>query len=128
MILSLITAAATPAGPQWNCQSPAVQQEMNYCAQQEFLQADAALNGQWRKTAAEMKQRDADRDTSLDDRPGYFSTLLTAQRAWLKYRDAHCVGQGYSFRGGSMEPLIVSTCKTALTEERTNQLKDLIEQ
>ena len=128
MMLSLIFAAAAPAEPQWNCEKPVAQQEMNYCAGQEYEKADAALNAQWKKTAAEMKQRDADIDRTYDKRPGYFDTLLQAQRAWLKYRDAHCASEGYLFRGGSMEPLMVSTCKTKLTEERTQQLQFLIEQ
>ena len=127
-MLPLILAASPPAEPQWNCEKPVAQQEMNYCAGQDYEKADAALNAQWKKTAAEMKQRDADLDRTYDKRPGYFDTLLQAQRAWLKYRDAHCASEGYLFRGGSMEPLMVSTCKTALTEERTKQLQFLIEQ
>ncbi|MEM9310349.1 MAG: lysozyme inhibitor LprI family protein, partial [Pseudomonadota bacterium] len=60
-----------------------------------------------------------------DTRPGWFASLLEAQRAWITYRDAHCRVDGYTARGGSLEPLLVSTCKTALTKARTNQLKEL---
>ncbi len=125
MILSLLLAATTPG---WNCNDPQVQQEMNWCAAQEFRKADAALNVQWKDTVREMKQRDSEAGAPQDKRPGNFDTLLTAQRAWLKFRDAHCDGAGYLFRGGTMEPLIVATCRTGLTQQRTKQLKDLIEQ
>lgn len=128
MIGLLLLAAAAPSEPQWNCDDPQYQQEMNWCAAQEFEKADAALNAQWKKTSAAMKQRDAEIDRSYDERPGYFDTLLAAQRAWLTYRDQHCASEGYWARGGSMEPLLVSTCKTKLTEERTQQLVFLIEQ
>ncbi len=114
--------------PQWNCDDPVAQQEMNWCAEKEYDRADMALNAQWKKTAAAMKERDAQWNSSFDTRPGYFDTLLAAQRAWLQYRDAHCTSEGYFFRGGSMEPLMVSTCKTRLTEQRTEQLQFLIEQ
>jgi len=124
----LIPLMLMAGDPPWNCADPMAQQEMNYCAAQEFHKADAALNAQWKLTAAEMKRRD-ERDSDFDDgRPGHFATLLSAQRAWLKFRDAHCNLDGYLFRGGSMEPLIVSTCRTGLTEARTKQLKDLVEE
>ncbi len=115
------------AEPDWNCEDPGPQQEMNYCAHQDYLAADRVLNAQWKKTAAAMKRRDADGYAMDDGRPGYFDALLVAQRAWLKYRDAHCRTEGYHFRGGSMESFMVSTCKRALTEERTKQLASLIE-
>jgi uncharacterized protein YecT (DUF1311 family) len=73
-----------------------------------------------------MKQRDTEWDSSWDERPGYFDQLLAAQRAWIAFRDAHCASEGYEFRGGSMEPFMIGTCMTKLTEERTAQLKDLI--
>jgi len=126
--LALYLAASGPAAPQWNCADPGPQQEMNYCAAQDFNKADGALNAQWKKTAAEMKRRDAEWDAAYDKRPGYFATLLDAQRAWIKYRDAHCTTSGYLFRGGSMESFMVSTCKTGLTNDRTQQLQFLIEQ
>jgi uncharacterized protein YecT (DUF1311 family) len=124
IILAGLLAATQP---DWNCSEPKAQQEMNWCAAQDFHKADAALNVQWKKTAAEMKRRDADQGKPTDGRPGNHTALLAAQRAWLKFRDAHCDLEGYPFRGGSMEPLLVSTCRTALTQARTKQLEDLVE-
>lgn len=105
-----------------------VQQEMNICAHRDYLIADAALNAQWRLTRRAMQERDSEADKpDWDDRPGYFDTLLEAQRAWIAYRDAHCRSEGYAARGGSLEPLLVSTCKTHLTKLRTAQLRELAE-
>ena len=129
MIVTLFLAAGAPSGmPDWNCDNPVAQQEMNWCAAREFEKADAALNQQWKLTASAMKARDAEWDFSQDKRPGHFDTLLAAQRAWLTYRERQCASEGYWARGGSMEPLLVSTCKTTLTERRTEQLRSLIEQ
>ncbi len=125
MLLSIVLAAGAP---DWNCADPQAQQEMNWCAAQEFQRADNALNAQWKLTSKEMKRRDERDGKPTDGRPGHMATLLAAQRAWLKFRDAHCDLDGYLFRGGSMEPLIVATCRTSLTEARTKQLQDLIEQ
>lgn len=130
MILLPILAMAAQAGapdppnPAWNCADPVQQQEMNWCAAQEFDAADAELNAQWSVTAAKMKEIDRAGDAN-DGRPGYFDQLLAAQRAWLTFRDEHCATQGYLARGGSLEPLLVANCRTALTQERTRQLYDL---
>lgn len=123
----ILLAILLGAQPQWYCEDPGPQQEMNSCAAKDFEAADAALNAQWKKTADEMKRRDREVADPRDRRPGYFATLLDAQRAWLKYRDAHCVTQGYLFRGGTMEPFMVATCKTTMTQARTKQLRDLVE-
>ncbi len=77
-------------------------------------------------TSAAMKERDkGDAPLDWDDRPGHFDTLLEAQRAWLKYRDTHCRSEGYIARGGSLEPLLVSSCKAHLTRLRTADLEEL---
>lgn len=129
-IMLFFLAGAPPLPP---CDQEAadegIQQEMNICAANDFAKADDELNLQWHKTREAMKVRDANWDPDLapdwDDRPGYLATLLKAQRAWLKYRDAHCLGEAYIARGGSLEPLLNLTCKTALTKERTAQLREL---
>lgn len=108
-----------------------IQQPMNQCAYRDFVIADRELNAQWKVTSDAMKARDADfakyGGDQYDSREGWFESLLEAQRAWLVYRDAHCRVDGYTARGGSMEPMLVSFCKTHLTRERTEQLRALIE-
>jgi len=80
---------------------------------------------QYNIVAARMKQMDAGLDRTYDKRPGYFAAFLESQRAWLKFRDAHCVVEGYYARGGSMEPLMVNTCLEEVTKQRTEQLRSL---
>lgn len=124
----LLAAGVAAAEPVPDCENAMAQQHMNRCAYLAYERADAALNEQWKHTAAAMKARDAEWGDTFDERAGFFDTLLDAQRAWLTYRDRHCASEGYWARGGSLEPLLVSTCKTGLTEERTKQLQYLIEQ
>jgi len=126
LVLTPPPLAEAPPSPEWNCDDPQAQQEMNWCAGQDYARADAEMNAQWTFTAARMKQSDADWESDWDERPGFFATLLEAQRAWLVYRDAHCRSDGYQFRSGSMEPLITAGCMAELTRERTAQLKALI--
>ena len=122
---------AEPPNPEWNCDDPQFQQEMNWCSARDYARADAKLNAQWAITSARMKERDAGWDESVadgwDKRPGWHASLLEAQRAWITFRDAHCRVDGYTARGGTLEPLLVSSCKTALTKARTEQLRALAE-
>lgn len=122
----LLLAEAVPPDPSWDCAQPQVQQEMNWCAGQDFARADAALNAQWKQSAAEAKRLDDARlDRAYDNQPGYFDTLLKAQRAWLGYRDAHCLSEAFAARGGTMQPLLEAACRAELTKQRTQQLRDL---
>jgi uncharacterized protein YecT (DUF1311 family) len=127
MIAAFLLLAAAPAEPEESCASPQTQLAMNMCAQGDFERADAAMNVQWRRTVAAAKAADRSIDRTYDRQPGYHQTLLAAQRAWLTYRDQHCLGESFAARGGSMAPMLVSGCKASLTEARTRQLKELAE-
>lgn len=126
IIASLLLLSATAADPEIDCDNAMAQFELNACAYKEYEHADAAMNAQWKLTSARMKEIDKDFDRTQDNRPGYFDTLLAAQRAWLTYRDQHCASEGYTMRGGSAEPMVISGCQKQLTEARTKQLQELI--
>lgn len=128
MLMSLMLLAAAAQDPEIDCGNAMAQFELNACAYKEYEHADAAMNAQWKITSARMKVIDADFDRTQDGRPGYFDTLLAGQRAWLTYRDKHCASEGYTMRGGSAEPMVISGCKAQLTDARTKQLKELIEE
>ena len=125
MIVALLVLAAAPAAAEGCGDLP--QQPMNMCFYRSYERADAEMNAQWKITAAAMKQADRDLDRTYDKEPGYFDTLLAAQRAWITYRDQHCLGESFEARGGSMAPMLNSTCRITLTQERTRQLKALVE-
>ncbi len=99
------------------------QQGMNFCAFKDFEAADAELNLVWKEVYPEIKKRDAELS---EDQRGWGKALLEAQRAWIKYRDAHCTSEGFQVRGGSLEPLFYHTCRTAITRNRIKELKSLL--
>jgi len=123
---SLLLLSAIAADPEVDCDNAMAQPDLNACAYQEYERADAALNAQWKITAAKLKEQDKGFDRTYDKRPGFFDTELAAQRAWLTYRDQHCASEGYSMRGGSAESMVISGCRMQLTEARTKELKGLI--
>ena len=116
--------------PQWNCENPQAQQEMNFCAAEDFRRADAELNTAYRTAIAEAQQ--ADREWRLLDdeaggrpngEPGWEASLREAQRAWVSFRDAHCRLESFEARGGSMQPMLDAGCRATLTRARTAELR-----
>lgn len=126
LLLPLLAQVST-APPEVNCTDPQTQSAMNICAQRDYARVDVVLNTRWDEVSQEMRERDTHIDRDHDTRPGYFETFLVAQRAWISFRDAHCASEGMTARGGSMEPLLISTCKSRLALERIMQLRMLTE-
>ena len=124
-MLGLLALAA--GEPALDCTDPQDQSSMNICAHRDFQAADAAMNAEWRKAAAAEREADKQIDLSYDRQPKHYDTLLAAQRAWLTFRDQHCLLASFEARGGSMQPMLDSGCRATLTRERTKQLKELTE-
>ena len=126
MITALLLLLAQPAAEAEadECDDPQTQMALNLCALAYYEAADAELNQVWADVVTVMRAADAARERG-DRQPGYYETLLEAQRAWLKYRDAECMSQSFMARGGTMQPMLDSQCKAYLTEERTEQLRSL---
>jgi uncharacterized protein YecT (DUF1311 family) len=86
------------------------QQAMNRCAGEALERADKALNAEWAKVMAGDGKGEDDK------------LMRDAQRAWIKYRDAHCEAAAFDSKGGSIWPLLVSGCRAELTRRRTREL------
>ena len=93
------------------CKSPQTQAEMNVCAEADFRRVDARLNAAYNRLFQ-----------SLD--PNRRLKLQRAERAWLAFRDAHCIYEASDSEGGSIHRLEVAGCKTELTTARIGQLRE----
>ena len=96
--------------------------------------ADAALNAQYHQTMARMALADKERDANLrdgsskpDGHPTYQVALVTAERAWLTYRDAHCETVGLEYRGGAEEDEADGKCVNEMDRKRTVELKAVLD-
>ena len=117
-------ALALPAAAQdIDCDNAMSQHEMNFCALERYEAADAELNRVYKEVRTAMRSLDADLPPNLK---GAEEALRDAQRAWIAFRDKACEVEGYLFRGGSMEPFMVTSCMTGLTEDRTDALRYLL--
>src|SRR3546814_6001255 len=84
----LVDAPASGEEPDIDCENAMTQMDMTHCAGQDYAKADEALNAQYKITRDAMRTRDAD---GIPATAGADAALVTAPRAWVAYRDAHCV-------------------------------------
>ena len=115
-VLADVSASAQRRQKQDRCDDPQSQAEMNICADKEFRAADAVLNRVYNQLSAKLDE-------------GERAKLKEVELTWLKYRDAECEFEASFYEGGSIQPLIRSTCLTHITKTRAadirTQIKDL---
>ena len=119
----LLASAGGVFAQEYNCKNPGYQQEMNYCSYQDFLAADVLLNEEYQRAVAFAKRLDGYVPADL---VGAESSLRQAQRDWIVFRDSACTAEGFVARGGTMESLLVSSCKAVLTRQRTKALRGYV--
>ncbi len=120
LAVTLLAFAAAPAAAQTpNCANPVQQIEMTYCAEQNWLAADADLNAAYGAARAAMRALDAD---FAPAERGAEIALRDGQRAWITFRDATCAAEGWMMRGGSAEPMVIYGCRARLTRSRAADL------
>jgi uncharacterized protein YecT (DUF1311 family) len=95
---------------------------MNLCAANEAKKADQLLNTTYRQLLAKLK----------DNKIAY-QKLITAQRAWIAFRNADLAAQWPIAPGedpqtiyGSVHPFCYFEALAAMTQERTRELQTLM--
>ncbi|MEB3277683.1 MAG: lysozyme inhibitor LprI family protein [Lyngbya sp.] len=95
------------------CREDGTMIEMKKCAQDKYVKVDKELNQTYQKLMAlndnQRKQR-----------------LISAQRAWIQFRDKSCSYEASEALGGSAEGLFLTNCLTRVTAERTSDLKEYL--
>ncbi|WP_166126661.1 lysozyme inhibitor LprI family protein [Flavobacterium bernardetii] len=94
--------------------SAQTQAEMNKIAHDDFKKADAELNKVYKKVIEVLDVTEK-------------QLMIKAQKDWLKFRDSHCKFEIEQFKGGSISPLIYSTCLSERTNVRIEDLKSILE-
>ncbi|MDQ0457153.1 lysozyme inhibitor LprI family protein [Rhizobium paknamense] len=125
LLLLSLAGAAQAQQPKFNCTDPQTQQDMNFCAGEDYGRADKDLNRVYKRAIAWAQEQDAYWKDTDEEKVGAVEALKKAQRAWIDYRDGHCDAYGFQARGGSMEPQLVASCMTDLTKARTRELQAL---
>ncbi|BAU15570.1 hypothetical protein LEP3755_61290 [Leptolyngbya sp. NIES-3755] len=97
--------------PKIDCNNAQTQSAMNICAAQQARTAELKLNLVYQRAISKFKGTPNEKQ------------LVTAQRAWIQFRDASCTFERDRFKGGTIAPLMYSSCLTELTQQRTQALQ-----
>ena len=104
-------STTTPVPPlPAECSNPQTQSDMNRCTQAEYAQADAKLNNAYQALKGGVGGQQEEQ-------------LISAEQAWLTYRDAYCDFVQSQYAGGSIQPTVYYGCLTQLTSDRTAELE-----
>ena len=114
--LACIGLVSAPSAYAADCESPGSQTEMTDCAQAAYKLTDAALNDHYNEIKDRVKRA-----------PVTTEQLVTAQRAWLAFRDAECTFAASGVDGGSIYGYVHTTCLNRLTKQRVKQLEAYLE-
>lgn len=90
-LLCALALTANLAHAQTNCADAADQAAMTACADRAYKKSDAELNRTYQAVTARLR----------DARP-LADKLVSAQRAWIAYRDAECSFSSANAEGGSV--------------------------
>jgi uncharacterized protein YecT (DUF1311 family) len=116
MLLALTPLLFTPlAHAAVDCANANDQATMTQCAGQDFKVADKELNTVYQQISSRLKN-------NADSK----KLLVSAQRAWIGFRDAECKFSASGVSGGSVYPLIYSNCLTGVTKVRVEALKEYL--
>jgi uncharacterized protein YecT (DUF1311 family) len=91
------------------------QAEMNQTAAQGYYKADAELNKVYKVLMSKLDEKGK-------------ALLIKAENDWIKYRDSHCKFEASFYEGGSMQPMIYSSCLESVTMNRIKELKEAIKE
>jgi uncharacterized protein YecT (DUF1311 family) len=114
-LLALTPLLFTTAAYAADCDNATDQATMNQCAAQQHKTADKELNALYQQITHRLKSN-----------PDSQKLMVGAQRAWIAFRDAECKFSASGVEGGSVYPLIYSTCITELTKARIETFKNYL--
>jgi uncharacterized protein YecT (DUF1311 family) len=93
--------------------------ELNACSAEQYRKADERLNALY---ASLMNSLRSGAQQGSDDERKYqeiaIQKLTAAEKEWIKYRDLHCDAVKQQFEGGSIAPMMWSSCMEQVTNDR----------
>ena len=93
------------------CADAQDQATMNQCADNAYKASDAKLNKVYKQITGRLKD---DHDTA--------KLLVTAQKAWIAFRDAECGFASAGVAGRSIQPMVRAQCLDSVTQDRIKSL------
>jgi uncharacterized protein YecT (DUF1311 family) len=96
-----------------DCNKAATTPELKYCSQLSYQAADKKLNQTYQKIIPTLNSEQR-------------RWLISAQKAWIQFRDNNCNFETYANRGGTGYEIFRNGCLQRLTEQRTKDFENFI--
>lgn len=111
----LFTAVAmiNPAAAADDCKNPITQYDLNRCSGKDAEREDALLNKNYKELMGKVDAKEK-------------AQIKNVQLAWIKFRDLQCTYEADRYQGGSMQPMVYSSCLYQMTKQRNKDLNDMI--
>ncbi|MEO1373148.1 MAG: lysozyme inhibitor LprI family protein [Cyanobacteria bacterium J06635_10] len=97
-----------------DCNNAQTTLEMRVCANNFYGEADKKLNQVYQQLKPKFGSSQQNK-------------LVTAQRAWIQFRDESCALEGAFAEGGTLEPVLELSCLAGVTEKRVKDLERYLE-
>jgi uncharacterized protein YecT (DUF1311 family) len=98
------------------CTNPQTQLDLNQCADLRAKAIDKRLHQVYQQVRAKYKGSENEK------------LLSNAQLDWINYRDSACTFSISRFKGGSIAPLVFSSCVEKMTKQRIDELETYLKE
>lgn len=93
------------------------------CAKVDQAALKECMEAAFKKAEEELKILYRQIEQRLKDDAGRKEQFVTAQRAWLFFRDLECEFSASGVAGGTIYPMVFSSCALQLTHQRSKDFK-----
>jgi len=104
-----------------DCKTAVTTPEVGECAAIEQRSVEAKLNVVYQRVLKSLDQP----DTEVEKFSQMRSSLIAAQREWIKFRDADCQAVYTYYQAGTIRGLMFTACMKSHAENRIKDLESL---
>lgn len=120
LVLLFALSAKAEESPEVDCSKAFSTPDIDQCAAIELDKAEISLNQAYQRLVKQLTKP----DTAQDNYTEYRKKLLSAQRAWIKFREADCDTQYAMHSSGTIRNAIYLGCKQQRAEQRIKELNN----
>jgi uncharacterized protein YecT (DUF1311 family) len=118
LTLNMLPNVSLADAPMSNCEDLTTTIEQKQCYQKTYNVADKKLN----QVYSQLKNSFKNDESTLKERQ---KTLTSSQQAWMKFRDTNCIFRSSGW-GGTTRAKMQVACLERMTEERTRELQEML--
>jgi len=122
-VLLALTAQSGASGEQ-DCNKALTTMDINECASIEQAKVEKKLNSTYQRALKSLSGPGTDRAHSAKMK----TSLVAAQRAWIKFREADCNAQYVKHAGGTIRTVVYIGCMQQHAAQRIKDLEDYVDE